>query len=226
MDVKGLGLKQQILLAAFECSEGDLKTTFTAEDLLVHAWGRDKLAWGLRGFEDKHPDSNKILKELDAHAGKQGIVGQGLLEKVHRRVYRLTPAGIAAVSELRPSDTIAREKAGRELEEAVKKILEHRVFKDWLIDPFRPKHFREAGHFWGIAPGTPPKTVRERVSYIEQTVKAASKALEQRGVDEIIEQRGKVLFDRKDIERCLEFQATLKQRFAKDLKLLDPDIDL
>jgi len=226
MDVKGLGLKQQILLAAFECSEGDLKKTFTSEDLLVHAWERDNLAWGLRGFEDKHPDSNKIVKELDAHAGKQGIVGQGLLEKVHRRVYRLTPAGIAAVSELRPSDTIAREKAGRELEEAVRKILEHRVFKDWLINPLRPKYFREAGHFWGIAPGTPPKTVRDRVSYIERTLEAALRALEQRGVDEMIEQRGKVLFDRKDIERCLEFQAVLKQRFAKDLKLLDPEIEL
>jgi hypothetical protein len=226
MDAKGLGLKQQILLAAFECSEGDLKKTFTSEDLLVHAWERDKLAWGLRGFEDNHPDSNKIVKELDAHAGKQGIVGQGLLEKVHRRVYRLTPAGIAAASELRPSDTIAREKASRELEEAVKKILEHRVFKEWLINPLRPKHFREAGHFWGIAPGTPPKTVRERVSYMEQTLNAALNVLEQRGVDEIIEQRGKVLFERKDIERCLEFQGTLKQRFAKDLKLLDPQIEL
>lgn len=226
MDVKGLGLKQQILLAAFECSEGDLKKTFTSEDLLVHAWERDKLAWGLRGFEDKHPDSNKIVKELDAHAGKQGIVGQGLLEKVHRRVYRLTPAGLAAVSELRPSDTIAREKAGRELEEAVRKILEHPVFKDWLTNPTRPKYFREAGHFWGIAPGTPPRTVRERVNSVEHTLKAALKVLEQRGVDEIIEQRGKVLFDREDIERCLEFQIALKQRFARDLQLLDPEIEL
>ena len=181
MDVKGLGLKQQILLAAFECSEGDLKTTFTAEDLLVHAWGRDKLAWGLRGFEDKHPDSNKILKELDAHAGKRGIVGQGLLEKVHRRVYRLTPAGIAAVSE---ASALGYHRSGESwsgVGRSGQKKLRHRVFKDWLIDPFRPKHFREAGHFWGIAPGTPPKTVSERVSYIERTLKAASKALSKEG---------------------------------------------
>ncbi len=100
------------------------------------------------------------------------------------------------------------------------------MFKDWLIDPVRPKYFREAGHFWGIAPGTPPKTVRERVSSVEQTLKAALRVLEQSGVDEVVEQRGKVLFERKDIERCLEFQATLKQRFAKDLKLLDPEINL
>jgi hypothetical protein len=50
IDVKGLGLKQQILLAAAELSGGDLQKTVTAEELLVHAWKRDNQAWGLRGF--------------------------------------------------------------------------------------------------------------------------------------------------------------------------------
>lgn len=58
-----------------------------------------------------------------------------------------------------------------------------------------------------------------------RTLKAALEILEQRGVKEITEQRGKVLFDRKDIERCLEFQTALKQRFARDLRLLDPEMD-
>jgi hypothetical protein len=39
----------------------------------------------------------------------------------------------------------------------------------------------------------------------------------------MIEQRGKILFDRKDIERCLDFQAVLKERFQKELALLDPE---
>src|SRR5438876_4033251 len=152
MNVKGLGLKQQILLAAFDLTEGDLTRTFTAEELLVHAWKNDKQAWGLRGFEESHPDSSKLFKELDAHAGKQGITGEGLLEKVHRRVFRLTPTGLAQASALRPSDTIARDKADRQLEQAVKRIIEHPVLREWLKDPTRPKYFREAGHFWGIAP--------------------------------------------------------------------------
>src|SRR5881296_3396408 len=133
MNFKGLGLKQQILLAAFELTGGDLNITFTAEELLVHGWKNDNQAWGLRGFEKLHPDSSKLFKELDAHAGKQGIVGEGLLEKVHRRVFRLTPTGLAEASALRPSDAIAREKVDRQLEQAVKQIIEHRVFKDWLL---------------------------------------------------------------------------------------------
>jgi len=227
MDVKGLGLKQQVLLAALECAGGDCQKTFTMEDLVVRAWKNDKRVWGLRGYEDRYPDSDKLQKEIGTRGpGLQGVVDLGWLERVQRRVYRLTPAGLAAASALQPSDTIAREKADRELEAAVKQIIEHPVFKGWLTNPTRPKYFREAGHFWGIAPGTPPRTVRERVNFVEQTLKAALKVLEQRGVDEIIEQRGKVLFVRKDIERCLEFQATLKQRFARDLRLLDPEIEL
>ena len=227
MDVKGLGLKQQVLLAALECSDGDCKKTFTMEDLVVYAWNNDKRTWGLRGYEDRYPDSDKLQKEMGTRGpGLQGVVDLRWLERVQPRVYRLTPAGLAAASSLCPTDVIAGEKADRELEVAVKQIIEHRVFKNWLADPVRPKYFREAGHFWGIAPGTPPKTVRERVYSVERTLRAALSLLKDRGVEEITERRGKILFERHDIDRCLEFQSILKQRFAKDLKLLDPDIDL
>lgn len=227
MDVKGLGLKQQVLLAALECSGGNCQKMFTMEDLVVCSWKNDKRAWGLRGYEDLYPDSDKLQKEIGSRGpGLEGVVDLGWLERAQPRVYRLTPAGLVAASSLEPSNIVTREKADRELEVAVKQILEHRVFKNWIADPARPKYFREAGHFWGIAPGTPPKTVRERVYSIEQILGAALDLLRDRGVEEITERRGKVLFDRHDIERCLEFQVTLKRRFATDLKLLDPDIKL
>ena len=40
--------------------------------------------------------------------------------------------------------------------------------------------------------------------------------------DAIVSSRGRTFFDRTDIERCLEFQSTLKSRFARDLSMLDP----
>lgn len=227
MDTKGLGLKQQILRAALECSGGDRDRTFTMEDLLVCAWKNDTGAWGLRGYEDLYPDSDKIQKEIGARgSGQKSMVENGLLERVNRRVYRLTPAGLAAAAALNPSEPLAQEKADRTLESAVKEILAHPVFREWLNDPSRPKYFREAGHFWGVAPGTPQKTVRERVSFVERTLRAALEVMDRRGIDEIVEQRGKVLFDRKDIERALEFQEMLKNRFGKSLRLLAPKIEL
>ncbi len=100
-----VGLRQQVLLAAMECSGADLQKTFTAEDLLLVAWRRDPMAWGLRGHETKHPDSERIYTELDRASVRGsnvrgGLAGLGLFEKVQQRTYRLTPAGLAAASEV------------------------------------------------------------------------------------------------------------------------------
>lgn len=158
-----VGLRQQVLLAALDCSGGDLNKLFTAEDLLLAAWKRDPVAWGLRGHETQHPDSEKIYKELDrvsvrGRNVRGGLAALGLLEKVRQRTFRLTPAGLSIASEGVGSDPAMRGTAERALADAVAGILSHPVFREWIKDPTLPKHFRDAGHFWGIAPGTPPRS--------------------------------------------------------------------
>jgi hypothetical protein len=44
-----------------------------------------------------------------------------------------------------------------------------------------------------------------------------------RGLNEVADARGRILFDKTDLKRCREFQRTLKHRFAKELTLLDPE---
>ena len=211
------GLRQQLLLAALECSGGDLGRTFTAEDLLLAAWGRDPLAWGLRGHERAHPDSERIYKELD-----RVKVGE-LLEKVRQRTYRLTPAGLASASAVAGAKPEAAEKAERALADAVTEIISHPVFRAWIIDPAAPKHFRDAGYFWGIAPGTPPSAIRSRIGRVDKTLEAALSLLDDLGTDEISARPGQALYQRRDIQRAMEFQATLKERFSKDLAALQAD---
>jgi hypothetical protein len=219
MGSKSLGLRSQVLLAALECSRGSLAKTFTAEDLLIHAWEGNKAGWGLRGYEDHHPSCDKIYKELNRR-GHSGLVELGLLEQVSPRVYRLTPAGLAAASELDPDDIEIRERAPRELQEQIKVILGHPVFRSWLEDPSTPKSFHKIGGFWGIAPGTPPRVARERVALVDNTVRAAEGLLNERNVETISDLRGQPLFDRLDIQRCLEFLLAMKDRFAKELQRL------
>jgi len=135
----GATLRQQVLLAALDCSGGDFDEIFTAEDLLLAAWKRDPLAWGLRAHERKHPDSEKIYKELDrvTVGGRNlrgGLVGLGLLEKVRQRTYRLTPKGLAEASAVAGADPSSRGKAERTVSDAVAGILSHPVFHEWLKD--------------------------------------------------------------------------------------------
>jgi hypothetical protein len=214
-----LALRQQVLLSALECSGGDLHRQFTAEDLVVTAWKRNPLAWGLRGHEREHPDSEKIYKELDSR-GKGDMVGLGLLEKVEPRIFKLTPAGLTAASELDPDNVGARERAQRELESAVRRLIDHPVFIQWLKDREAVSRFRDASHFWGIAPGTPARVVRDRVNSVDATLTAAFEYLEKHGIDEVSLRGGRRLFDRQDLDRLREFQNSMKERFAHDLRTL------
>jgi hypothetical protein len=220
MDARPSSLRDQALLAALQLCDGDLEQSFTAEELLVRAWKNDNAAWGLRGFEKEHPDPEKMKLEVERRS--TSLVRAGMLMRERALIYRLTPAGLSAASKLQPSNVALRERADRKLEESIRPILEHPVFRAWLKDSGRPKHFREAGHFWGIAPGTPAKSVRERIDRIEKTLTAALQLLNEKNAHEIMENRGRVLFDRTDIERCEEFHETLKTRFSRDLALLDP----
>lgn len=224
-----VGLRQQVLLAALVCSGGDLRKEFTAEDLLLAAWKHDPMAWGLRDYEKEHPDSERIYTELDRATVRGsnvrgGLVGLGLFEKVRQRTYRLTPAGLAEASEVTGADPSSRVKAERALGDAVAAILSHSVFRVWMKDSAMPKYFRDAGHFWGVAPGTPPSVIRTRIREVDNTLEKARSLLEQKAVDEIAARHGKALFDRTDIERAMEFQATLKRRFTKDLSTLQVEL--
>jgi hypothetical protein len=170
-------------------------------------------------------DSEKIYVELDrASIGgrnvRGGLAGLGLLEKVHRRTYRLTPAGLAAASEVVGVSPSMRGKAERTLADAIAAILSHPVYSEWIKDQTTPKHFRDAGHFWGIAVGTPPRIIQKRIAEIDRTLESAQSMLSKKGRDEVASRHGQVLFNRADVQRATEFQAMLKSRFAKELSTL------
>lgn len=215
-----LSLSDKVLLAAVRLSSADIKAEFTAEDLVVAVWELDRGAFGLRGHEQAHPDNNKVYTKID---GKSGLVTKGFLSKAGERTLRLTTSGLAHAVKLEGTADVEHvAKLDRAMQDIIRQVLSHPEFVSWMRDNNSPTRFRGAGHFWGIAPGTPAEAVRSRVLGVERTLNAALASIDRRGLNEIVEQRGRVLFDRQDIERALAFQSTLRQRFAKELKRLDP----
>jgi hypothetical protein len=216
-------LKQGVLTAALSLTEGDLLREFSFEELLVQAWERDPLPWGLRGFERVHPDAERLHRELDSRGkGQTGLVDQGYFEKVRTRIYRLTPKGLAEGSLLSPGHH-TRERVDRQMAEEVRRVLEHPVFVASLKESRKPLDFRLASSFWNIAPGTPPRVIADRVRSVEETLGAALRVLDAREVEEIGDGRGRRLYDRTDIVRCIEFAQGLRRTFAKELKMLAGD---
>jgi hypothetical protein len=215
-----ISLADKLLLAAVKVSDAKLDQDFPAESLVVAAWQEDPQAFGLRGHEDHHPDSNKVYTKID---GRSGIVTKGWLAKCGERRLKLTEAGLARAARLTVSrDSDLQGKLERSLQDSVNRIVSHAEFRAWLQDRSKPDRFRGAGHFWGIAPGTPAATVRSRVGAVDATLREALRMLENRGLAEVLEHRGQVLFDRTDVEMALQFQKTLKERFKSDLRILDP----
>jgi len=239
MKYKNLSLNDKILIAALKLSRGEIHSEFTAEALLVEAWKDDKPAFGLRGYEGNYPDSNNLYVKL---MGKKSLVRLGYLKKVGEKTYTLTEAGLSIASSLKPTDEETKLKIDRQLHDAVIKIINHQVFRDWLIDKDKPNKFRDAMWFWGIAPGTPPKVVKERISVIEQNLYEAKKRdlesggkisldskeinkttkedLVKKGNTMVDEQKGRLFLDIVDVERCIEFNNYLKEKFKKELNIM------
>lgn len=64
-----------ILRAACELANGSTATRISLSDVVVRAWKLDaRLA--LRGYDDQHPDANRVLSKL---AGPEGLIGFGLI---------------------------------------------------------------------------------------------------------------------------------------------------
>jgi hypothetical protein len=208
---------EKVLLAAVKLCHGQLNRNFTAEELSVAAWENDKASFGLRSFESIYPDSNKLFKSIDSQGG---LVAKGLIVKVGDRTFQLTAAAIAAASRIRPVDAEQQLKLERELAGAVNQLVSHPVFAEWLVDRTKPAKFGGAGHFWSVAPGTPPRVVRDRIAKIEATLKEALDYMDARNVNCLFKEKDRVLCERGDIERCLEFHKILKQRFGKELNTL------
>jgi hypothetical protein len=71
--------RERILLAAYALEQQ--RVQYTIERLMVEAWERNKQQFGLRGFVDRFPDSDKMLTNL---VGDRGLFNQGLLRKVEK----------------------------------------------------------------------------------------------------------------------------------------------
>jgi hypothetical protein len=80
-------LKKVLIAAAM--LDGD-QQTFTAEDVIVRAWRSFPESFGLSGYREEHPDSNRVLAKL---MGSLGLCGRGWLEQTSTKTYRLTNAG-------------------------------------------------------------------------------------------------------------------------------------
>ena len=103
---------EKILLAAHELEEQG-QSPFSAEMLIVAAWQKFPRTFGLKGYAELYPDSNKVLASI---MGAKGLANKGWLMKMGQKLYALTREGRNSVRRLMTDgDTPVHVEGGRTL---------------------------------------------------------------------------------------------------------------
>ncbi len=87
---------EKILLAAYQLEEQG-QSPFSAEALIVAVWQKFPRTFGLKGYSEQYPDSNKVLASI---MGAKGLATKGWLAKMGQKLYSLTREGRQAVRRL------------------------------------------------------------------------------------------------------------------------------
>lgn len=158
-------VSEKILLAAYELDKAG-ETSFTAETLIVTAWKRFPSTFGLKGYADKYPDSNKVLTSI---MGERGLARKGWLVKLGKKLYSITTEGRRAAQKLLGKDAETDEYAqlSKEKETLLRKMLSSSALQKF---DYRKAElgFADACRFWDISQNVKGKAIDDRLSYIER----------------------------------------------------------
>src|SRR5947207_9807614 len=115
-NVEDFTVPEKILLAA-DTLDKEGQSPFSAEALIVACWQKFPRTFGLKGYTELYPDSNKVLSSI---MGERGLTKRGWLLKMGQKLYSLSRDGKAAAQRLlqggEPVSTAASNKMPRELE--------------------------------------------------------------------------------------------------------------
>lgn len=178
---------QKVLMAAHHL-ESQGQTPFSAEALIMASWSGNFHTFGLKGFEDQHPDSNRVLSCI---MGEKGLARRGWLTKVGQKLYSLSQDGQDEVARLlHPPETrparirvravkvVTKARVNAEQEKAYVHLLgavAYRRFREgmkWEIT------FRDACNFWSITDETAGDAVTQAVERVPLLVSEIEQVLE------------------------------------------------
>jgi hypothetical protein len=138
---------QVIILAAEDITSAGA-TEFTEWDLTVAAWGRDRTRFGLRGYDQKHPDHKRVMMEIMGQK-PQNPLALGFMEKIRPNTYRLTPLGRAVANRLRNTGPTPASDEQLELYRFAAELTTHPALVAWRRDPDQPQWWADAAAFLG-----------------------------------------------------------------------------
>jgi hypothetical protein len=164
-----LTVPEKLLIAALDARKRS--ATFTAEDLVVAAWKLFPDTFGLSGYSNQFPDSNRVLTNI---MGTKGMRGKGWLRKVGEKQYQLTSAGLddgdklyqRAETRNESQSDFLRAELDRQASAAIGRIISTPAARKAFARQLELITFNEACGFWDITVRSNANTLNARLAEV------------------------------------------------------------
>jgi len=162
---------EKILLAADQLDKQG-QSPFSAEALIVAAWQKFPRTFGLKGFADQYPDSNKILSSI---MGEKGLARRGWLVKMGQKMYSLTRDGRQVVrrvllQEEEDPAPASMVKVSREQEKFLHGLLDSTAVQKFEENRKGELAFADACRFWGITENMKGDVLDEKMGQFDDSL--------------------------------------------------------
>jgi hypothetical protein len=210
-------LPEKILLAAHQLEESG-QSPFSAEALIVTAWQKYPRTFGLKGYTDQYPDSNKILSSL---MGEKGLTKRGWLSKVGQKLYSMTREGRVMVRRLRqdvepeasPPEPVRLTTAH---EAFFVQALASSAYQKYREGRKQELTFADACRFWNIADHLTGEALDTRLDQLRGTLAEAERLL---GTGHAKLRNGQTV-SAEELAMLNDVDSYMEDRFSRHLTLL------
>jgi hypothetical protein len=210
---------EKILLAAFQL-EQEGQSPFSAEALIVASWQRFPRTFGLKGYADQYPDSNKVLSSI---MGVKGLARRGWLAKMGQKLYTLTREGQVLARRLSQG---GETKADTAVQSEHKLSREHEKFLLGLFSSPATRKFEEglkqevtfadACRYWGVNENMHGEALDARLDHFRANLADLNHVL---GQNDAVLSNGRSV-SASDVKLLNQVHDQLRERFGRHLSLL------
>src|SRR5262249_47699670 len=147
--------------------------------LIVASWQRFPSTFGLKGFMEKYPDSNKILSSI---MGEKGLARRGWLVKMGQKLYAMTREGRNVVrrvmdQEEEPLATGGVQRMNREHERFLKSLFDSSAVQKFEDNRKHEVVFADATRFWNITENMKGEQLDDKLEEMDQTLAELDRVL-------------------------------------------------
>jgi DNA-binding PadR family transcriptional regulator len=216
---------QKILIAAFRLEEKG-HSPFSAEELIVAAWQESQRTFGLKGFIELYPDSNRVLSCI---MGEKGLARRGWLSKMGKKLYslsrqgkeearRLLEGGAEATAGSLPRTTRPKPVQApvvRELEQHLMNLISAPAVRRFSEGMKREISYRDACRFWGLSDNIHGEAVDKQLSKVQDAIAEAEGMM----VGDNLELSNGQSISSEDLKDLVTVHKFLLEQFTRHLSL-------